>query len=483
MKNYIIGKKKFTTKEISEFAKISNDYNPIHIDPTAARRLVTGNQVVHGINLMLAAINLLHKNLKKLKFNRIKCIFIKPVNVNEKVNFECKRNNKSVEIYIKNKSTLFTTIILEKNNEITNKKFNTNNTNLNKIYKINKNYINSKFKKIDKNNRNHLINLDNFIYPKKYKNLKKNITTEQFKAILSLSYFVGMVYPGLNSLLSSIDINLSDKKVKNNKINFSLKKYDSRINLLLTNFSNNIFGEIKAFIHQGEVSQPSLKIIKKFVKTNEFIGTNSLIIGGSRGLGELTSKILVLGNSKVTLTYFKGVKEAYKIKRSILSTKKKQCKLMKLDIQRYNLKNLAKKFSKHDLIFYYATPKILPKRNSSFDKKLFKEYKKFYVDKFLTLCKFIESYSKNYKIIFYPSTIYTETKPKHLKEYVEAKLMGEKMIRKLNSNLKKVKIISYKLPRLATDQTAGVINNFKNENIKFMLPIIKSIVQKKKECT
>ena len=93
MKNYIIGKKRFTTKEIKKFAKISNDCNPIHLDPTAARRLVTGNQVVHGINLMLTALNLSHKSLRKLKFNRIKCVFINPVNVNEKVNFEYKRNN------------------------------------------------------------------------------------------------------------------------------------------------------------------------------------------------------------------------------------------------------------------------------------------------------------------------------------------------------------------------------------------------------
>ena len=81
MANYIIGKKRFTNKEIKKFAKISNDYNPIHLDPTAARRLIAGNQVVHGINLMLTALNFSYKKLKTLKFNKIKCVFINPVNV------------------------------------------------------------------------------------------------------------------------------------------------------------------------------------------------------------------------------------------------------------------------------------------------------------------------------------------------------------------------------------------------------------------
>ena len=42
-----------------------------------------------------------------------------------------------------------------------------------------------------------------------------------------------------------------------------------------------------------------------------------------------------------------------------------------------------------------------------------------------------------------------------------------------------LRIISNRLPKLKTDQTIGVVSNFKNQNIEVMLPIIRSIVLKK----
>ena len=53
------------------------------------------------------------------------------------------------------------------------------------------------------------------------------------------------------------------------------------------------------------------------------------------------------------------------------------------------------------------------------------------------------------------------------------------MIDKLNIKFKKLRIISERLPKLKTDQTVGVITNFKNQNIKIMLPMIRSIISKK----
>ena len=53
------------------------------------------------------------------------------------------------------------------------------------------------------------------------------------------------------------------------------------------------------------------------------------------------------------------------------------------------------------------------------------------------------------------------------------------MINKLNIKFKKLRIVSERLPKLKTDQTAGVISNLKNENIKIMIPIIRNIFLKK----
>jgi hypothetical protein len=46
----------FTLQDQIAFAKFSGDYNPLHIDPVAARRLMFGAPVVHGIHSLLWAL-------------------------------------------------------------------------------------------------------------------------------------------------------------------------------------------------------------------------------------------------------------------------------------------------------------------------------------------------------------------------------------------------------------------------------------------
>ena len=84
MKTKLIGKKKFTFKNQKDFAGISCDYNPIHMNALIARRSISGNQIVHGVNILLTALNFLFKNKyyfnaqkNKYHFINISIIFFK----------------------------------------------------------------------------------------------------------------------------------------------------------------------------------------------------------------------------------------------------------------------------------------------------------------------------------------------------------------------------------------------------------------------
>ena len=49
-KNLInLGSRVFTDKDQVNFAKFSNDYNPIHLDKKYARKTLPGTTIVHGI--------------------------------------------------------------------------------------------------------------------------------------------------------------------------------------------------------------------------------------------------------------------------------------------------------------------------------------------------------------------------------------------------------------------------------------------------
>ena len=46
----------FTDEDQRHFARLSGDSNPMHLDAAVARRLLTGRQVVHGVHLLLWAL-------------------------------------------------------------------------------------------------------------------------------------------------------------------------------------------------------------------------------------------------------------------------------------------------------------------------------------------------------------------------------------------------------------------------------------------
>lgn len=48
----VLGGKTFTMADQSFFARLSGDFNPIHLDPLAARRTRAGDTVVHGVHML-----------------------------------------------------------------------------------------------------------------------------------------------------------------------------------------------------------------------------------------------------------------------------------------------------------------------------------------------------------------------------------------------------------------------------------------------
>src|SRR5438552_7424986 len=47
---------RFRPADQRAFARLSGDFNPVHQDPVAARRTVAGEPIVHGVHLLLRAL-------------------------------------------------------------------------------------------------------------------------------------------------------------------------------------------------------------------------------------------------------------------------------------------------------------------------------------------------------------------------------------------------------------------------------------------
>ena len=69
-------------------------------------------------------------------------------------------------------------------------------------------------------------------------------------------------------------------------------------------------GEVAASFRPNYQSQAPMSEIEALVSSEEFSSQRALIVGGSRGLGEVAAKIITAGGGRVLLTYNLGKNDA-----------------------------------------------------------------------------------------------------------------------------------------------------------------------------
>jgi hypothetical protein len=228
--------------------------------------------------------------------------------------------------------------------------------------------------------------------------------------------------------------------------------------------SFNYNGQINSFFRQTPKKQIEFNNIKNIVKSNDFINRKVLIVGGSRGLGEISAKILAAGGASVTITYARGKTEAESIFNEI-SPINGSFSILQLDVKKIDNIDVDK-FKNYDSILYFATP-FIKSNNNDFDQQLFDLFNEFYVKGFKKIYDLarLNEISK----IFYPSTIFVDENPVNFKEYVKSKQDGEKICTKLNKKLGGPFIYSPRLPKLSTDQTVGLYGDFGDDPFPVIL--------------
>ena len=182
---------KITKDEGIRFSKISGDYNKIHIGELFGYNSIFGSIICHGALVILKFLKTI--NLKKKKLLNINVKFYKPLFYNSYIFLVLNLKNKNKTEYI-----------LKQDSEI-------------------KAVISLRFE------------IGNY-----------TADHDLFKILSSLSKYVGMTYPGKNSLINSIDINYISNKNFGKKIKIKSQLADKRFFLIKNKliFKNyNVFFE------------------------------------------------------------------------------------------------------------------------------------------------------------------------------------------------------------------------------------------------
>lgn len=436
------------------FASWSGDFNPVHVDPLYARRSMYGEQVAHGVNVLLLALNYFAKENKiNFQLGKIDVKFLKPIFLNTVFKFEIISNqNNTVTINVRTEDVVCTHINFDfyqgSSSSYDQIKF-TDRPPVEKpsVFSVQK-------QKDVAHEMSILYDFNDFsaLYP----DLLERLGKYQIGVILSLTRLVGMYCPGFNSLFSSFSLKFKKALKSNRSFNYRLQNYDERFSLYDINvFSDHVDGSIIAFNRPSSVAQSSCEQLEHLVQQGEFADQRALIVGGSRGLGELTAKLLSIGGAHVLVSYNKGEKDCNRVTDDI-NTNGGKSRSIKLNILDNNFEYFDS-LSQEELpthIYYYATPFIFSGHKNTYSKKLFDSFAQFYVEGFYNLVEYFAS--RDTKNFFYPSTVALDEFSPDMLEYTLAKAAGDKLCDFLKTRYVDVNFYTTKLPRLATDQTVSL---------------------------
>ena len=477
-----LGERAFDAADQLWFAQLSFDVNPMHTDGVAARRLLSGRQVVHGMHLLIQAIDLWQAPADRRPM-AMTCSFDHPVSVGDRVQFsQTLTTAERCVIQARVDGLVCTELDIELGP--TAHTANTANTALAPaLAACTAQALGGLQAPLDESapswpGRRVVLpaQADEAALAARYPTAARAMSPGALTALAGLSYFVGMVCPGLHSVFSSLSFRLPQPVPDAGRLLLEVIRYDPRFRLFTVAFEGGLQGQLRAFQRPAPQAQPSALALKVHVREAEFRGVHALVIGGSRGLGELCAKLLAVGGAQVLLTYAQGQADAQRVADDIALAGEGGCSTLALDLSSQAFEALAVDVDSLSSVYYFATPRIYSKRAALFDAQVFDGFCHFYLRRFHELCLWLETRGVEPKVkVYLPSTVFITKRPKGIAEYAMAKAAAEVLAADLNRQLRRVEVIFTRLPRLATDQTSAIMAAATDSNVEVLLPLLRQI--------
>ena len=442
----IVAERIFTPADQRSFAALSGDFNPMHMDEVAARRTVFGAPVVHGVHLLCWALEswFASRGRAATALKRLTASFNRGVLVGEAVStcvlsdeeeFTLRiQRNRSEMASIRGK--LGATIAYPETLPPMDRK---------------------ECRVMDHTEVGRAIGSLPLSYcaadaSQLFPHLSAALPPFQLAALLATTRLVGMECPGLHSLYSAMDLSFSEEPIGTPLLNFRVARADRFGALRLAVDGPGFHGELRAFLRPAPRRQAAALELARLVAEDAFSDQRSVVIGGSRGLGEVTAKLLAMGGADVTITYHRGKADAEAVAAEI-NAAGGRCRVVRFDSNHPAPIALPQPLTH---LYYFATPHIASDKTVAFSAERFAEYCRYYATSFAhTLLEVAQGVSTI--DVFYPSTVFLDDAPAHMAEYCAAKAAGEEVCKQLAKRFPGWRIYAPRLPRMHTDQNNGLL--------------------------
>jgi NAD(P)-dependent dehydrogenase (short-subunit alcohol dehydrogenase family) len=290
--------------------------------------------------------------------------------------------------------------------------------------------------------------------------LVRLLPADQLAALLATTRLVGMECPGCRSVYSELRFTATPvgplAPSAPAQLEWSVKTFDARFSRIEIAASAPAASmRVVSFLRPAQQAQPSYASVKMKVAPNAFVGRCVLVVGGSRGLGELCAKLLGAGGAHVRLTYNVGAGDAQRVVDEI-GHGGGHADVIQWDVLSGGAALMQSLTGwQPTYIYYFASPPIFV-GSGRFSAKLFGRFCDYYVAGFADLVRSVREVASGRLSVFYPSSIAVDKPPRDMMEYAAAKAAGEVVCRYLESADPGLRIRVVRLPRLPTDQTASL---------------------------
>jgi len=451
-----LAKKVFSLEDSRAFALLSGDANPIHVDALAARRLLYGRSLVHGIHSLLWGLNQ-HVGEARIKVvpASITVTFSRPVFHGDPVTSSVIESKSPDEfrfsVLCRDADAAQVRLKMATDSAPNDDADWTTGPDLGNLSCVEL----SEDDMADKSGTFPL-GFDAERLAETFPALAATEWRGTVAMLLGLTRLVGMECPGLHSIFTSLKMKASDEGEPS--LRYGVKRWDTRFqSLSLSVDAGRWSGTVGTIVRPSPVAQPSISEIKASVKLGSLEGRHALIIGGSRGLGEVAAKILAAAGSKATITYHRGKTEAGAVVSDIVADGG-EARALAFDVTKPDKNSLElASLPRITDIYYFASPKIVANMTETFDSALFEHYLDFFVRPLPAVLALLQDHLNEEFSFYWPSTSFIDKPEPGFQEYVNAKIDGEAFCHMLAGNAPKARFSMPRLPRMRTDQTQSIL--------------------------
>ena len=470
MTKTVLATRQFTTADQTAFADFSGDRNPMHLDPISARRTQAGDVVIHGVHGLLWALEVLAaKGHLVHPVTGIQASFRRFIYLNQEA-----------ELHLVEVTPVKITAELSCSGStasvITVKFAGPPTTNEPILVGGPETIISEHPLEPDPTALDGLqgwlrlssggLAMDLFPACSQY------LGERRVEVLARLSTVVGMVCPGLHSIFSSLSVDVLEDEPGGSKLAWKAMVPDPRYARVVVAASGpGLQGELKTLVRPAPVKSVNARDIASRVMPDEFADRRVVVIGGSRGIGAVTAKLLAAGGAEVAITYLVGKADAELVVADIRGEKGK-ARALQFDVLG-DFEPLEDVLKNSTHIYYFATQPITRQAAQVYSPATFQAFNRIYVDGFYAMAMAADPSNRDLSILF-PSSVYVAERPRGMTEYAMSKAAGEQLCQDLMRAYPRLSITAPRLPRILTDQTALAIPIKAEAADAVMLPLLRT---------